>query len=201
MSGSNDKTIRLWNALTGEMLQILEGHKHHISSVQFSPDGSKIVSGSWDKTVRLWDTLSGKQLQVLEGHTSITSFVQFSPGGSIIASGSYDNTIRLWDVASGKQLQKLEGHSDTITSIEFSSDGFKIVSASNDKTIRLWKLPSQYHKINFSDPENSNLCLWKCVWQSGVPYCGLSMKRSIWKGAKGLISPQILLVEQRGGTF
>ncbi|ETO15434.1 hypothetical protein RFI_21929 [Reticulomyxa filosa] len=69
-----------------------------------------------------------------------------------------------------KAPQKLEEYSDAITSIQFSSNGFKMVSSSNNKTIRLWKLHSQYHKINFSGSEDNNLCLWKCVWQGGIPF-------------------------------
>ena len=56
VSGSLDKTIRLWDAETGEPLRApLEGHQHSVTSVAFSPDGKRIVSGSFDKTIRLWD--------------------------------------------------------------------------------------------------------------------------------------------------
>jgi WD40 repeat protein len=58
-SGSDDKTVRLWDAVTGALLQTLEGHSSSFSSVAFSPDGKQVVSGSYDSTVQLWNALTG----------------------------------------------------------------------------------------------------------------------------------------------
>ena len=63
VSGSYDKTIRVWDASTGiEMLPPLRGHDDYVRSVAFSPDGSKIVSGSFDKTIRVWDASTGVEM-------------------------------------------------------------------------------------------------------------------------------------------
>jgi len=79
VSGSDDGTVRLWDAATGAPLQTLEGHTDWVRSVAFSPDGKQVVSGSDDKTVRLWDAATGAALQTLEGHTSSVRSVAFSP--------------------------------------------------------------------------------------------------------------------------
>ena len=62
VSGSYDKTVRLWDAATGTALQTLEGHSDYVYSVAFSPDSKQVVSGSYDNTVRLWDAATGTAL-------------------------------------------------------------------------------------------------------------------------------------------
>ncbi|OBT67626.1 hypothetical protein VE03_03802 [Pseudogymnoascus sp. 23342-1-I1] len=132
VSGSDDKTVRLWDATTGAALQTLKGHSEWVSSVAFSPDGKQVVSGSDDKTVRLWDATTGAALQTLKGHSGWVSSVAFSPDGKqvvsgshdkTVVSGSYDETVRLWDTTTGAPLQTLEGHFKSVASVAFSPDG------------------------------------------------------------------------------
>ena len=54
ISGSEDNTIKIWDANTGECLKTLEGHSGWVRSVAFSPDGTKIISGSFDDTIKIW---------------------------------------------------------------------------------------------------------------------------------------------------
>ena len=68
VSGSDDKTVRLWSVESGELLQTMEGHTSPVMSVSFSPDGQSVVSGSKDKTVRLWSVESDELLRTMEGH-------------------------------------------------------------------------------------------------------------------------------------
>ena len=60
ISGSRDKTVKIWDANTRECLKTLEGHSDDVWSVAYSPDGTKIISGSDDKTVKIWDTNTGE---------------------------------------------------------------------------------------------------------------------------------------------
>ncbi|KAH8591892.1 quinon protein alcohol dehydrogenase-like superfamily [Bisporella sp. PMI_857] len=138
VSGSDDKTVRLWDAATGALQQTLEGHSRVVTSVAFSPDGKQVVSGSDDQTVRLWDAATGALQQTLEGHSERVTSVAFSPDGKQVVSGSDDKTVRLWDAATGALQQMLEGHSERVTSVAFSPDGKQVVSGSDDQTVRLW---------------------------------------------------------------
>ncbi|KIM93143.1 hypothetical protein OIDMADRAFT_184864 [Oidiodendron maius Zn] len=91
VSGSYDRTVRLWDAATGALQQTLEGHTDSITSVAFSPDGKQVVSGSWDETVRLWDAATGALQQTLEGHTDSVRSVAFSPDGKLLPSLQVSN--------------------------------------------------------------------------------------------------------------
>ena len=89
VSGSNDRTIRVWDAQTGGQVgNPLQGHTSSVRSVAFSPDGRHIVSGSDDKTIRVWDAQPGGQVgNPLQGHTSsLVQSVAPSPQGSHIHS-------------------------------------------------------------------------------------------------------------------
>ncbi|MBA2307058.1 hypothetical protein H0W26_02910, partial [Candidatus Dependentiae bacterium] len=71
LTGSWDKTARLWDVTTGKQLHILEGHMKGVNSVAYSPDGTTLLTGSEDNTTCVWDVTTGKQLRILKGHTYI----------------------------------------------------------------------------------------------------------------------------------
>jgi WD40 repeat protein len=103
--GSNDASVRLWDALDGRLLRTLEGHTGAVLSVAFSKNGQHILSGSRDGTVKLWDVETGRLLQTHLGHqTSVTS-VAFAPDGPSLISGGSDGTVRIW--SSGTEIARL----------------------------------------------------------------------------------------------
>jgi WD40 repeat protein len=78
-SGSDDNTIKLWDAKTGSELQTLKGHSFSVRSVAFSHDSQMVASGSSDNTIRLWDAKSGSELQTLKGHSGWVRSVASTP--------------------------------------------------------------------------------------------------------------------------
>ena len=140
-SASDDATIGLWNADSGQLLHTLAGHSNSVYSIAFSPDGRWLASGSGDHTVKLWDAQSGQMLRTIEGGAN-AAHLAFSPDGGRLASGGDDGAVKLWNPDSGELLRTLEGHSGQVQSVAFSPDGLWLASAHLDGSIKLWDAQS-----------------------------------------------------------
>ena len=140
--GQQDKTLKLWDAASGQLIRTFEGHSGGVVSVAFSPDGTRVLSGSGDKTLKLWEAASGQLVRTFEGHSGWVYSVAFSPDGTRVLSGSEDKTLKLWDAASGQLIRTFEGHSGWVSSVAFSPDGTRVLSGSFDGTLKLWEAAS-----------------------------------------------------------
>ncbi|MBA3954274.1 hypothetical protein H0X48_03075 [Candidatus Dependentiae bacterium] len=96
LTGSSDKTVRLWHLATGTTIQELKGHNSFVRSVVFSPCGKYALTRSADKIACLWDVSTGSAIKDLKGHTDDMISVAFSPCGNFALTGSHDKTARLW---------------------------------------------------------------------------------------------------------
>ncbi|KAJ5707127.1 G-protein beta WD- 40 repeats containing protein [Penicillium malachiteum] len=108
-SGSDDKTIKIWDATTGKCQETLDDRSSTVQTLVFTPDGKMIASGSHNKNAVIWDCQ-----RKLNGHASEITALAFSPDGNMIASGSSDQTIKLWDSTTGDCLRTLCGHSNWV---------------------------------------------------------------------------------------
>lgn len=139
ITGSYDRTCKVWDTGTGSELHTLEGHKNVVYAIAFNnPYGDKIVTGSFDKTAKLWDAASGRELFTYKGHTTEIVCISFDPTGSCIATGSMDNTAKLWDAETGNAAHTLLGHTAEIVSLHFNQSGSVIVTGSFDNTVKAW---------------------------------------------------------------
>jgi eukaryotic-like serine/threonine-protein kinase len=138
VTGSADKTARIWDARTGIQLAVLSGHSDRVFAAAFSPDGTRIITGSHDRTARIWDARTGAQLAVLSGHGERVDSAVYSPDGKYVLTASWDRTAQVWDARTGARLTQLKGHTGELYSAAYSPDGKHIVTASQDKTARTW---------------------------------------------------------------
>jgi WD40 repeat protein len=97
LSASSDRTVRLWDAATGQCLQIFEGHTDEVFVAVFHPDGTRIASAGRDRAIWLWDPVTGQEMARLPGHMNYVWSLAFSPDGKTLVSSSGDTTVRLWD--------------------------------------------------------------------------------------------------------
>ena len=140
LTGSSDRTLRLWNSQGESVGQPLQGHTDAVTAAAYSPDGQLIASGSEDKTMRLWNSSGNPIGSPIVGHEDTVTAIAFSPDGQLIASSSDDGTIRLWDTQGNPIGKPFVGHEDGITAIAFHPNGRLIASASKDRTVRVWDL-------------------------------------------------------------
>lgn len=97
LSGSWDKTLRLWDLETGESTKRFDGHTGDVLSVSIASNLRQIVSASRDKTVKVWNTI-GECMHTLTGHSDWVSAVRFSPDekqSSTVISASWDKTVKV----------------------------------------------------------------------------------------------------------
>jgi len=129
VTGSFDKTLKVWDTGTATEILTLSGHDRAVFGVAFHPrDGSQIASASWDRTVKIWDSTSGQVIHTLNAHTDKVICVAFSPDGRYVVSGGDDRRVILWDATTGQECLRFRGHSDWATSVAFSPDGTRIAS-------------------------------------------------------------------------
>jgi len=140
VSGSDDKTIKIWNLNNKKEIRTLKGHLDIVYSVAISPDGQILVSGSKDKTIKIWNLQTGQLINTLDGHKDFVNSVAISPDGQTIASGSYDHTIKLWNLKTLQLIRTFEGHSAEVLSVAISPDNQTLISGSKDKSIKMWNL-------------------------------------------------------------
>lgn len=142
-SGSDDRTIRLWDVDKWTTSRTLKGNGRNITSVGFSFDGKRIFGGTTTDEGFLgmvieWEVSSGRELQKLPGHTRRVNCLAVSPDNKTLATGSIDCTIKLRDLTTGDVQFTLDGHTDVVDALAFSPDGEIVLSASRDRTLRLW---------------------------------------------------------------
>ena len=137
LASGSDEIVRIWNTVTGELEDELEGHTKSVLSVAFSHNGHFIVSGSGDKTVRIWNAATCETRYTLTGHTRDVTSLAISRNDEFVVSGSDDRMVRMWNTTMGVLLRELKGHGDWVKSVAVSPDCQHIASGSRGE-VWIW---------------------------------------------------------------
>lgn len=95
-SGSDDRSVRLWNTRGWSEIRTLNGHSAAVRSVRLSNAATRVLSASADNTIRIWDGRGGTALHTLSGHTGAVNAAVFDRRTRLIISGAADERIRVW---------------------------------------------------------------------------------------------------------
>ena len=156
-SGSQDKTVQLWDIEKQRKLATLKTHEGWITALAFSTDGKTLASGDANKVIKLWNVDTYKERATLLGHKNTISTLTFSPEGTsqysgCLASGSYDGTIRFWDPENGKELVTFaSGHTESVKTVAFSEDDLNLIIAAHNSTVGVWSLQTMHEVSTLDD--------------------------------------------------
>ena len=137
--GCSNGKMKIYAIPSDTVISDVSAHPSWVTSVTYSPDGTKIISGGNDDKVKIWNS-DGTLLFICSGHTGDITNVRVSPNNLFVYSSSKDNSIKKWDIQTGALLQTLSDHTNDVNGIDLSPDGNKLVSGSSDKTCKIWDL-------------------------------------------------------------
>jgi WD40 repeat protein/serine/threonine protein kinase len=138
VSGSDDQTLRVWDAATGVPLHNLPIKNCRVECIALSPDGTRLSIGGHDGSVRLFDRVHWQELRVLQAHRGLVRGLAFSPDGTRLVTAGDDGTLKLWDVTAGQERRTVTGHTRAVQCVAYNPDGQSFASGGADGTVRLW---------------------------------------------------------------
>src|SRR5262245_23725373 len=139
VTGSFDKSLRLWDPVTGKQLREFSGtagHQGLVLTVAFNPAGDQVASGGADNFARVWDIPVNSSVREL-AHAAGVAAVAVSPDGKTIAGAARDGSVRLW-AADGQQLAGIAAHPGGTTGAAFSANSQLLATSGADGAIRFW---------------------------------------------------------------
>lgn len=137
-SGSQDKTLKLWDSQKGKLRAVCRGHRRGLWDVTFSNVDRIVASSSGDATVRIWNIQNGSCLHTLEGHLSGVLKAVFITRGTQIASSGADGLLKIWQAASGECSTTVDAHEDRVWALTAIDDGQKLLSGAADGVLSSW---------------------------------------------------------------
>jgi WD40 repeat protein len=161
--GADD--IIVLDAITGSQLAVLSGHIGWVTSLDFSLDGTSLVSGGVDATLKLWDVQTGGVVKTFHGHTQDVCSVSISSDCAMVVSGSSDCTLRLWDVQTG-ECHCIIDQSHSVKCVHFSpADPQHLISISGG-IVQQWDTNGHQIKLAYGgfyaafSLDGTHLVLW-----------------------------------------
>jgi len=133
-------------------------HAGQIMSLEYSLNGTSMVTGSADWNVKVWDAMGSIVKLTLKEHTDTVSSVVFNKDTSYIFSASHDASIIVWDHWNIVRKARILGHQGPINAIAIHRDDQQLASASDDGTVKVWTIDAVLGEANTNDDQIARKC-------------------------------------------
>ena len=150
LTGGEDGTVRMWDALTGQTIRVWRG-LGRVQSLAVSPDGRLLACADRRAALTVYDLESGHEDRRVQGYSGNATAVAFSPDGGSLLLGTDDlrENAYLFEVATGREVRRFAGHTSAVRAVGFATDCRSVVTASGrrsgsreidlDATVRAWR--------------------------------------------------------------
>lgn len=138
-TASHDRTAKIWNLETGDVIATLSGHKRGVWTVKFNHFEKLVATGSGDMTIKLWSLKDFSVLRTFQGHTNSVLKVAFLTHGIQLVSSGADYLIKVWDVKTGECNTTLDYHKEKVWSLAVPENDDNFVSGGSDGVVAFWK--------------------------------------------------------------
>ncbi|KAF2667569.1 WD40 repeat-like protein [Microthyrium microscopicum] len=180
-SGAGDRTIKIWDLVSGTLKLTLTGHISTVRGLAVSPRHPYLFSCGEDKMVKCWDLETNKVIRHYHGHLSGVYTMDIHPTLDVLVTGGRDGVARVWDMRTRSNIHVLSGHKGTVADVKCQEADPQVISASLDSTVRLWDLAAgktmgvlTHHKkgvrtlathpneFTFASGSTNSIKQWKC---------------------------------------
>ncbi|MFL6449641.1 MAG: hypothetical protein ACJ746_18455 [Bryobacteraceae bacterium] len=141
-ASSTDNKLRVFNALTGQQLLVLNGALGTPTGLTFSPAGDTLSGVGRDSVTRVWNAVSGDELAELWGHEHAIRAIAASPDGKLLATVGEETRIMIWDLSNRKLSQILFGPTDFVNAVSFSPDSRLLAVGGEDARVLIFDVAS-----------------------------------------------------------
>jgi WD40 repeat protein len=138
VSGSADKTLRVWDAAQAGDTVRIRGHRGPILVSAFSVDGRQLATGAKDGTIIIWNTSTGLAEQTLKNRATEVLSLVFSGDGRRLASITRDGALRTWDLFSGTQMANIQNVTAPAQIVAFDRAGQRVAVRSGATRVQVW---------------------------------------------------------------
>ncbi len=123
--------VRLLDLTSNSKLQSWRAHSDTVFDLEFSRDGTRLVTAGGDQLVKVWEVATRKELAILEGHTAQVLAAAFNDKATQVVSAGADRQLKVWDIATREKIISLGTHSAALTAVAWPGDGSALFTASD----------------------------------------------------------------------